>query len=111
MTLSFATVTFDCRDPRAMARFWSEALDLQIDRTAEHEALIGNEGQEPWLLFLTVPEGKTSKNRLHLDLNSDDRQADVRRLVARGASERETIKNWTVMLDVEGNEFCVLSPR
>ena len=63
------------------------------------------------MMFIKVPEGKTSKNRMHLDLSAADREAEVQRLVAlgatRGAEHDEQGIRWTVMADVEGNEFCV----
>jgi predicted enzyme related to lactoylglutathione lyase len=70
-------------------------------------------------VFVPVPEGKTVKNRLHIDLAplaGDDQDAEVRRLEALGATrvdvgqDNEKVR-WVVMADPEGNEFCVLSPR
>ena len=69
--------------------------------------------------FVSAPEGKTVKNRLHLDLaphNTDDRDALIESLLARGATranvgQDESAVSWTVLADPEGNEFCVLSAR
>jgi hypothetical protein len=61
-----------------------------------------------------VPEGKSGKNRLHIDLNPDDQGAEVARLEALGASRLDIGQgevSWVVMADPEGNEFCVLTPR
>lgn len=63
------------------------------------------------LLFLAVPEPKTAKNRVHLDLECDDRRAEVARLVDLGATHvadhDEWGISWSVLLDPEGNEFCL----
>ena len=72
----------------------------------------------PGLVFVPVREGKTVKNRLHLDLaphTSDDRDAEIARLVERGAKRADVGQTsdvtWAVLIDLEGNEFCVLSSR
>jgi hypothetical protein len=70
------------------------------------------DGISPDLLFLRVPEGKTTKNRLHLDLRPDDQAAEVARLEKLGAQRvwvGQTEKaTWIVLADPDGNEFCVL---
>ncbi len=62
-------------------------------------------------MFLKVPEGKTVKNRVHLDLHADDPEAEVTRLLGLGAShvheKKEWGSQWTTLADPEGNEFCV----
>jgi len=61
-----------------------------------------------------VPEAKLSKNRLHLDFRPDDRDAEVERLVALGATRADVGQGdqpWIVLADPEGNEFCVLGSR
>ncbi|MBA3249113.1 MAG: VOC family protein, partial [Geodermatophilaceae bacterium] len=72
----------------------------------------------PGLVFVPVSEGKTVKNRLHIDLaphTSDDRDAEIDRLLEIGAIRVEVEQapdvSWTVLADPEGNEFCVLSSR
>jgi len=116
MTLALAHITFDCADARQLAGFWAQALGKAVDDGAEpFFASIGYPappGAQAWL-FLQVPEGKASKNRMHLDLTASDggRDAEVARLVGLGASKvddhDEYGHQWTVMLDPEGNEFCV----
>lgn len=63
------------------------------------------------MMFIAVPEGKTVKNRMHLDLQADDRAAEVARLVELGATvvhdKDEWDTRWTTLTDPEGNEFCV----
>jgi hypothetical protein len=72
----------------------------------------------PGLVFVPVPEGKTVKNRLHIDLApgpDDDQEAEVEKLIAKGARRADVGQradvSWVVLADPEGNEFCVLSPR
>jgi len=76
-----------------------------------YAACIHPKGVGPRLLFNVVPEPKTVKNRVHLDLNVADMQAEVARLVGLGARKVKTFdengETWTVMADPEGNEFCV----
>jgi hypothetical protein len=72
------------------------------------------DGVAPDLLFLRVPEAKSVKNRVHLDLRPDDQAAEVARLEALGASRVDIGQgevSWVVMADPDGNEFCVLAPR
>ena len=113
MSLRLGHITFDCDDPQAVASFWSAALDRPVDEGAnEFFASIGLSGDElPRWLFIKVPEPKTAKNRMHIDTMTDDRSAEVKRLVELGAThvdEREQSGvSWSVMADVEGNEFCV----
>lgn len=114
MTLALAHITFDCVDARSLAEFWSEAIGRPVDDGAEEFfASIGypNLGGGPTWMFVQVPESKSAKNRMHLDLTSDDRPAEVARLVALGATYVEEHDDWghqwTVMNDPDGNEFCV----
>jgi hypothetical protein len=113
MTVTLANITFDCRDAALVARFWAAALDRPLgDHASEGFAELPPQepGQQKWL-FLAVPEGKSAKNRVHVDLLAPDRRAEVERLVGLGAEEvgdhDELGFSWTVMRDPEGNEFCV----
>lgn len=116
MTLKLANVTFDCANALGLARFWSEALDLPIkdDANAFFAALDGGPAGPTWF-FLQVPEGKSVKNRVHVDLESDDMAAEVSRLVGLGATtvaeKNEYDMTWTILTDPEGNEFCVSGPH
>jgi Glyoxalase-like domain len=117
MTLQLGNVTFDCDDPTRVATFWAAALGRPVaDGASEFfVALTGGTPEgSPTMFFIRVPEGKTVKNRVHLDLTADDRNAEVARLVALGATKvadhDEWGHTWTVLTDVEGNEFCVATP-
>ena len=106
----------DCRDPGRLARFWAAALGQRVLFEDDEEVIVGaNEQAYPGLCFLPVPEAKTVKNRLHIDLDPDDLDAEVRRLIALGATRADIGQgadaSWVVLADPEGNEFCVLEPR
>jgi hypothetical protein len=125
MTVKIACVTFDCADARTVGRFWSAAIGRPLDpepdsgfasigfharrdragwRPVEHEA-------EPTWIFAKVPETKTVKNRLHLDVIAPDVQAEIVRLVQLGATKLEDREEygytWTLLADPEGNEFDI----
>jgi predicted enzyme related to lactoylglutathione lyase len=113
-------ITIDCRDHFALMQFWRDALEDYHDHSEdpnkaedEQSGLVGPPGC-PWLLFVPVPEDKSVKNRLHLDIAPVDRTRDeeVERLAALGARvvgdhRRPNGSGWVVMTDPEGNEFCV----
>jgi hypothetical protein len=131
MALRWYTTVVDCLDVRKQAAWWAEALEWQLIHESDDECVIipGWVDQKvmqetPWerigpgLVFVTVPEGKTVKNRLHIDLaphTSQDRDAEITRLEGLGARRVDVGQgddsSWTVLADPEGNEFCVLSSR
>ncbi|WP_280695619.1 VOC family protein [Kitasatospora sp. GP82] len=108
-------VTIDCADAYRLGGFWAEALDSTLhedDKPGDPEALVAATGIT--LLFVTVPEAKTVKNRVHLDLQPQDRTRDeeVERILALGATlvadqRRPDGTGWVTLADIEGNEFCV----
>ncbi len=106
------SITFDCGDAAALARFWAEVLGRPVDEGAsEFFARLPAAEDEPMLMFIQVPEGKAAKNRLHLDIDSNDLAADIDRLVGLGAVldyERDQWGvHWATLTDPEGNEFCI----
>jgi uncharacterized glyoxalase superfamily protein PhnB len=115
MSLNVVAITFDCANALALAEFWSAAIGRPIDSgepaASPFFARISGESGSPVMMFIQVPEGKTAKNRVHLDLAATDRAAEVERLVALGASvihdTDEWGTRWTTLSDPEGNEFCV----
>jgi Glyoxalase-like domain len=119
VTLKIATLTIDCKDPDALAEWWATALDFEVtyrspeEETEDREVVIEARGGGGWeLLFLQVPDEKVVKNRYHLDLRPDDRDAEVDRLVDLGARKIDIGQGsevtWVVLADPEGNEFCIL---
>ena len=111
MNLSLRWIVVDCSDAGKVARFWASALEREIAESGDDWASLPG---EPHLWFVQVPEGKTTKNRLHLDWDSLDREADVQRLIGLGATrladhaDEEMGFEWTTLADPEGNEFCIL---
>jgi hypothetical protein len=108
-SIQLANITFDCADALRTARFWSAVLDRPVEPGASpfFAAIKGN----PNWLFINVPEPKTAKSRVHVDLASADRDAAVARLVELGATlvadKDEWGHRWTVLHDPEGHEFCL----
>ena len=114
MSLRCQNITIDCSDPGLVARFWSEALQLPLHGPEDGEWWLEPGGDSPDILFLAVPETKSVKNRVHLDLRPDDQEAEVDRLTKLGATRVDIGQGdvtWVVMADPEGNEFCVLRER
>ncbi|WAZ19197.1 VOC family protein [Streptomyces cinnabarinus] len=112
-----AAVVVDCADPRAMARFWGEALDWNVHEVTDDSAVLRSaKGVGPYLEFLRTPGAKTVPDRVHLDLlpyPGDDHAAEVSRLRALGATDLDLGQGdvpWTCLNDPEGHEFCVLAP-
>ncbi|MGN9845283.1 VOC family protein [Nonomuraea sp. H19] len=138
-------ITFDCADPAGLAAFWAEALGYQVqgpprgfesweqaleamgvppERRNDASAAVDPEGSGPRLFFQRVPEGKQTKNRVHLDvraapgLEGDARmaalEAEAERLVSHGANRLQRYEpappldaGHIMMADPEGNEFCL----
>jgi Glyoxalase-like domain len=112
---------FDCADQRAVARFWAEVLEYRVreqppDAAADEPVVIDpGAGQGPRIWFNRVPEPKVAKNRVHLDINMDS-PAEMDRLQRLGARPLREIYGddgklwWTIMADIEGNEFCAFPP-
>lgn len=118
-------VVFDCEKASALAPFWAAVLDDYEVRpydeeeiaklaaqglTPETDPVVFVDGPGPNLCFQQVPEGKATKNRLHLELTGPDRRAEVDRLVGLGATIYYEGDGWTTLQDPEGNEFCVADP-
>ena len=127
-------ITVDAADPRAQGAFWckvlgyveqppppgfddwDQALDaMGIDRSDPNRAfaIVDPDGVGPRVFFLKVPEAKTSKNRMHLDVHTEPDRLQERsdELVAVGATFIgefvEPEGHWITLLDPEGNEFCL----
>lgn len=129
MTVRWYSIVVDCRDPAAAARWWGDVLGWEIVYEAEDEVVLAPqldgprhlppEAQSPGLVFVPVPEHKSAKNRLHIDVTPTggaSQAAEVDRLIGLGArrvdvGQDESAVPWVVLADPEGNEFCVLSPR
>lgn len=118
MALRLHHIVVDAHDLPALARFWAQALGWLILSEREQEVVIGPDESAPvGMCFMPVSDVKTVKNRVHLDLTtgSDDRDAEIERLLALGARRVDIgqtgTESWTVLADPEGNEFCVVRPK
>ena len=113
MPLNWEQVSVDAADPRSLGHWWADALGwVMVGETDDEVEIRPAPDRMPGLLFVTVPEAKAGKNRLHLDFRPADQDAEVERLVALGARRADVGQrdvNWVVLADPEGNEFCVLS--
>ncbi|MEU6817885.1 VOC family protein [Streptomyces sp. NPDC046860] len=115
MTSLIRHVTVDAADPFVLAGFWAQALDGSLaddDFPGDPEASVTSAAAT--LLFVRVEDGKAGKNRVHLDLQPQDRTRDeeVERLLSLGATlqgdhRRPDGTGWVTLYDPEGNEFCV----
>jgi hypothetical protein len=128
------SVVFDCARPSQLAAFWAAALGgyaqrpydaaeiarlraLGVEDLADDPTVVLDpaDAGRPTIFFVRVPEPKTAKNRVHLDLRPDGpMEAEVARLLALGARQLAAVGGeagrWTVLADPEGNEFCVIAP-
>jgi hypothetical protein len=115
VSLEWEQTIVDARDPRGLGRWWQEALGWVVVSDDPDEVEIRPAADRlPGLLFVPVRESKTIKNRLHLDFRPDDRDVEVERLLALGATRADIgqgERSWIVLADPEGNEFCVLGSR
>jgi predicted enzyme related to lactoylglutathione lyase len=118
MASSLRNVTIDCGDALKLARFWAEVLGWNIYHDDDPEVLVAPEFPPrrggPTMLFIPVPEARTVKNRIHVDVQPTDRTRDeeVERLRALGATIVEDHRTdegpgWVWLADPEGNDFCV----
>jgi predicted enzyme related to lactoylglutathione lyase len=119
MTVKIHNVTVDAHDAYAQSVWWTQVIGWQQDPNDPNEpdhthCWIGPGDGSPGLLFINVPESKTIKNRVHLDVQPTDgtRDEEVERLVGLGATiaadhRQPDGRGFVVMADPEGNEFCV----
>jgi predicted enzyme related to lactoylglutathione lyase len=116
MSNSVIGLSIDCADAAKLAQFWADVLGRQVSPqpTAEFAAIDASAStQGPPLAFHQVPEAKTVKNRLHLDLISSDYVAESDRLLSLGATRVTDVERggarWTTFRDPEGNEFDLVA--
>ena len=119
MSLAMHHVVIDCETPSLLAEFWAKVLGYEKEEWGDENGAVtfNPDDRRTRLLFLPVPEPKQVKNRIHIDVETDDNsmEAEVRRLEGLGATRVERKEyvadtwraEWTIMFDPEGNEFCV----
>lgn len=107
-------LVLDCSDREKLAEFWRDALDYRIHYSrASHAVLVPRDGTAPPLVLQQVPEPKSGKNRMHLDIVTDEVEPEVARLEALGARrlhdgvQTAGQTRWVTMADPENNEFYV----
>jgi hypothetical protein len=102
---------FDCADPPRVAAFWMQALGLEETSRSDAGVFLEAPGGGRWMWFAKVPEPKVAKNRHHLEMETDELDAEIARLERLGATtlaaNHEEFWDWNVMADPEGNEFCL----
>ncbi len=119
-------IVFDSIQPARLAQFWASALDgyeirpyddaevarlASLGLTPETDPSVAVDGPGPTLFFQQSDLAKPKRNRIHLDTKHSDRNAEVQRLTTLGATLRDKHDDFTVMLDPEGNEFCVFDAK
>jgi hypothetical protein len=116
MSNSLLAIAIDCADAPAVARLWADVLVRQVaeDSTSQHVILLPGGGTGgPRITFNKVPEPKTVKNRLHLDVISDTFDAETERLPSLGAQRLRDLQRdkarWTTFADIEGNESDLIA--
>lgn len=116
MPSRIAALAIDAVDPRVVGDFWCAVLGWQVVEEDEDGITIADpDGAGTPIDVLAVPEPKTVKNRLHLDLRADGSttQEELGRLLSLGAQRADVGQgddvSWVVLRDPEGNEFCLLS--
>ena len=110
--VGLAALVVDCSDPPALAGWWGRLLGRAVSVDSDGDASMVTEGGLV-IDFLRVPEGKSVKNRLHIDLRTTDLAAATEQVIALGASRADDVHeggSWQVLRDPEANEFCLLAP-
>ncbi|MBJ7609963.1 MAG: VOC family protein [Candidatus Dormibacteraeota bacterium] len=112
MSLRIQCTVIDCTDALRVGTFWADLLGRPLGGPEDDGVYWIEPGENlPELLFIPVPEAKSVKNRLHIDLRPDDQAAEVERALALGAGHVDIgqgTQTWAVLADPEGNEFCIL---
>jgi catechol 2,3-dioxygenase-like lactoylglutathione lyase family enzyme len=115
MTVRLGDIVIDCRHPTAAAEFWCAALGYRVVGTDETGVAIAGDSSAPTLLFLASSDLKAHKNRIHFDVcpvegtTRDDEVARLERLGASRIDIGQHDASWVVMVDPDGNEFCVMN--
>ncbi|MEV0151222.1 MULTISPECIES: VOC family protein [unclassified Nonomuraea] len=110
MSISIGNICIDTNDLAGSTAFWQAVTGYQVASSDEGTTYLEDANKGGVGLSLqAVPEGREGKNRLHLDLSTDDLAGEVGRIRALGASEVRRFDGWVVLADPEGNQFCVVA--
>lgn len=111
-------IVIDCNDIEAMTNFWCAALRYQQRGDVGHyRSIVAPGNDEPRIIMQRVPEPRVGKNRLHIDIHVDDVESEAIRIMGLGARRVDAMpidevgSRWIRMLDLEGNEFCIVEAR
>lgn len=120
MTSVLTEMQIDCENPERVCSFWCAVLGwrpVNDERGFWWASASGDYTARPMLVFVHVPEKKTTKNRLHIDISPSgcDQAQELERLLGLGATRADVGQGpdvgWVVLADIEGNEFCLLGRR
>ena len=116
MSLTLEMTTVDCTEPQRLAAWWAEAVGGSVVPLPGADFVLVARENWPALGFQRVDAPTPGKNRVHMDLMTDDLDAEVSRLIGLGATEtgRHSVDGgfrWVVLADPDGNAFCVAAPR
>ncbi len=115
MTVRLCRVVVDAHEQAGPARWWAAVLDCDVLEESASDVVIGPAPDRyPGIVFVPVADATTMTNRLDPDLDPDDVQAEVARVVALGATPVGVGQDdapWAVLADMDGKEFCVLAPH
>ena len=113
VTLDIHNVVINCEHPQRLAEFWTRALEMSVLEDYGSYVQLGRPGSPVTVGLQRVPEPRAGRNRVHIDLRGEPRDAAARRLADLGATVQGEERPpgldlvWTVMTDPEGNEFCI----
>jgi predicted enzyme related to lactoylglutathione lyase len=108
MAYRIHNVGIDCNDLRGMTQFWQQVTGYETDSSGDDHVFLKAEDGSFGLFMQQVPESRTEKNRLHLDLVVDDLDAATSEVTGLGAILVEKHDGWNVLADPEGNQFCLV---
>jgi hypothetical protein len=115
MALRFDEICIDSHDATALGSWWATMLGWPSEVDDDGDVVLqAPPGAGPNWLFISVPDDKVVKNRIHFDFRPDDQQAEVERVLALGARHADVgqgDESWVVLADPEGNEFCILAAK
>lgn len=109
MRVSIRNIGIDTNDLSRATNFWQSVTGYEVGSSSDSDTYLTDPAKSsPGVSLLVVPEPKTGKNRLHIDLYTDDLAGEVTRIRQLGASEVQRFDGWTVLADPDGNQFCVI---
>src|SRR5262249_57538216 len=116
MALHLYSITFDAADPPAIARFWADVTGYSSEFTDEFIAILTGDGSVgPRWMFIKVPEGRTAKNRMYIDLGTPDLEAETKRVLELGAELVERHEQydvtWSTFPHPPRTQFCITLPQ